>query len=219
MFKGNDPTTPSYNVLQDVLAILSSKAIQIPHGATGAAATAAGAASAMGEELSAEVALGAVKDKLLSKISHKNIMQNTIPVLIALRARMQESRSPLLKNLNSYMTFIFRTHRSDLMKALAEDPQLAAEIKYDLAQFDEEQKRKRRQSQKRRRRRSGGGGSDGGGGGQWTQPGDRFRPNLTNLPFVAPDIMTSLDALADAAAAAAGDDDEGGGGGLSLIHI
>eukprot|EP00750_Incisomonas_marina_P021358 INCI4323.1.p1 GENE.INCI4323.1~~INCI4323.1.p1 ORF type:complete len:1374 (-),score=283.91 INCI4323.1:144-4265(-) len=150
---GNDPSAVSYNVLQDSLAILSSKAIQIPHGSSGAAAAAAGAASAMGEEVSAETAVGAVTDKLISKISHKNAMQNTIPVLIALRARLQETRSPLLRDLNSFMTSIFRTHRADLMKALAEDPQLAAEIKYDLQKFDEAQKQ--RQSQKRRRRSSG----------------------------------------------------------------
>jgi condensin-2 complex subunit D3 len=127
--KGNDCAAPSYNVLQDVLAILSSKAISIPNGAAGAAAAAAGTASAMGEEVSAETALGAVKDKLLSKISHKNAMQNTIPVLVALRGRLQEARSPLLKDLNAFLTSIFRTHRADVAKALAEDPQLAAEIK------------------------------------------------------------------------------------------
>lgn len=81
-------------------------------------------------------------------------MQNTIPVLIALRSRLQETRSPLLRDLNSFMTSIFRTHRTDLMKALAEDPQLAAEIKYDLQKFDEAQKQ--RQSQKRRRRSTSG---------------------------------------------------------------
>jgi len=147
---GNDCGASSYNVLQDVFAILSSKAIQISHAA---AAGAAAASSALGEAVSAETAFGVVKDKLLSNMSHKNAMQHTIPILIALRSRLQESRSPLLKDLNAYMTCIFRSHRSDVMKALAEDPQLAAEIKYDLMKFDEGQKQ--RQSTKRRRQSSG----------------------------------------------------------------
>ncbi len=107
LIRSNDPKDPSYNVLQDVLAILSSKAIQIPHGAGGGSAAAAAAAAA-GEEMSADAALGVVKDKLLSKMSHKNAMQNAVPILIALRARLQASRSPLLKDLNDYIMCLFK---------------------------------------------------------------------------------------------------------------
>ena len=87
------------DVLDDALHILSSKEIKL------SAAQRFGGANA-GDDCAddeggggAATAVAAAKSKLLSQVARRNVMQNVVPTLAALKHVLEQSRSPLLGSL------------------------------------------------------------------------------------------------------------------------
>ncbi|KAG7350874.1 non-SMC mitotic condensation complex subunit 1 [Nitzschia inconspicua] len=73
----------------------------------------------------------AAKNRLLSKISLKHMMEIVLPILCNLKVKLQASNSPLLKDLMVYFLEIFRTYKTEVKEFLANDPQLLQEIEFD----------------------------------------------------------------------------------------
>ncbi|KAL3924520.1 MAG: hypothetical protein SGILL_000999 [Bacillariaceae sp.] len=74
------------------------------------------------------------KNRLLSKISLKHMMEIVLPVLCQLKVKLQASNSPLLKDLMTYLLEIFRNYKTEVKEFLANDPTLLQEIEYDARQ-------------------------------------------------------------------------------------
>ena len=51
----------------------------------------------------AEAAARQAKVKLISKIVKKNLVENIVPIIVNLKGRLAELKSPLLKNLMAYL--------------------------------------------------------------------------------------------------------------------
>lgn len=71
------------------------------------------------------------KNRLLSKISLKHMVEIVLPILCNLKVKLQSSRSPLLKDLMEYLLEIYRSHKVEVKEFLANDPTLLQEIEYD----------------------------------------------------------------------------------------
>lgn len=127
-------------VLTDALSILTSKEIKV--GRKG------------GEETEDDlVSVGSRPDqrrvhkqRLLTKISRKHLMEIVIPILCNLKTVLEGSHSPLLKNLMSYLGFIFRSYKSEVQEHLANNPTLLQELEYDYRQYEKRQKQIERDS-------------------------------------------------------------------------
>ncbi len=127
---------PFVHLFKDCFTILSSKALRI-------------ASSSNADEDDAKDLFENAKKKMLTKMTRKNLMQNAIPILIALKQRFEKMKSSLLREVNDYFQYLFRSHRSEVDEALREDPRLAQEVEYDLRQFEQNmsrQKKRRRQT-------------------------------------------------------------------------
>ncbi|KAL3805311.1 hypothetical protein HJC23_009018 [Cyclotella cryptica] len=80
------------------------------------------------------------KERLLSKISRKHLMEIVIPVLCNLKSVLEASRSPLLKDLMQYLGYIFRSFKHEVAEHLANDPTLLQELEYDTRKFEKKQR-------------------------------------------------------------------------------
>jgi condensin-2 complex subunit D3 len=120
----------SFNVMSDAFAILSSPCIRVGK-------------SAQVEEDIEDPDLPNANNKrvlvsrgrLLSKISRKQMIETLLPILCNLKAVLQKSRSPLLKDLMRCLVDVFRRFNSEVKECLASDPTLLQEIAYDAQQF------------------------------------------------------------------------------------
>lgn len=74
------------------------------------------------------------RSRLLSRISRKHLIEIVLPILCNLKTKLQTSRSPLLKDLMSYLLQIFKYYKVEVKEFLANDPTLLQEIEYDFRQ-------------------------------------------------------------------------------------
>ena len=155
---GKLPTTGSCrDVIQDCLIILASADIKLTVQRTSTAAAnedldelemqdvqAAQASRAKG------AALALARGKLISALVKKNAMENIIPILIDLKRTFERKQSPLLRYLMLYLKELLKDYRKELNEILANDRQLAAELEYDLRQFEKQQKQRHNDGQLQR---------------------------------------------------------------------
>lgn len=120
----------AFNVLSDAFDILTSPELQV--GRASAKDDGEGIDDAGVEKAQL---VNVAKDKLLSKISRKQLVEMVLPILCSLKATLQESCSPLLKDLMQYMVMIFRAYKMEVKEFLANDPTLLQEVEYDARQF------------------------------------------------------------------------------------
>ena len=64
-----------------------------------------------------------------------------MPIVIALKRKLEEMRSPLIDDLMSYLREIMKDYKNEVKEILSADKQLAAEIQFDLVKWEEEQKK------------------------------------------------------------------------------
>jgi condensin-2 complex subunit D3 len=127
----------AFNVLRDALFILTSPALQVARIPTKDEGE--GMEDTTGLETKAQH-VAAAKGKLLSKISRKQLVEMVLPILCNLKTTLQESCSPLLKDLMQYLVVIFRAYKVEVKEFLASDPTLLQEIEYDARQFKKAQR-------------------------------------------------------------------------------
>lgn len=126
----------AYSVLSDCLTILVDPRIMV--GKTRSVD------SSECEDLNSSLAsigpsitqLSSVKNRLLSKINRKHLIESMIPILCNLKVVLEKSRSPLLKNLMEYLVCIFRQYKQEVHEVLESDATLLQEIKYDTRKFE-----------------------------------------------------------------------------------
>lgn len=133
---GSDENMTTTDLCKEVFSILRSKDIRSGVAAGAGEADAGTVPAPEGVELggAAAVAAGleAAKSRLLGKMARKHTVENLVPVLVALRGVLLERRSPLIGELTRYLRLLWRECGDDIQDALASDPQLLAELKYDM---------------------------------------------------------------------------------------
>ena len=123
-------------LLQDTLAVLASDEIKL----------ASLKSKVEGEEEPiedphAEMAgalVAAAKKKIISQVVKKNVIENIIPIVIALKHKLEKLRSPLLDDLMTYLREVMKDYKNEVKEILAADKQLATEIQFDLKKWEEE---------------------------------------------------------------------------------
>ena len=68
-----------------------------------------------------------------------NVIENIVPIVIALKRKLEDMKSPLIDDLMSYLREIMKDYKSEVKEILSADKQLAAEIQFDLKKWEEEQ--------------------------------------------------------------------------------
>ena len=68
-----------------------------------------------------------------------NVIENIVPIVIALKHKLEEMKSPLIDDLMSYLREIMKDYKSEVKEILSADKQLAAEIQFDLKKWEDEQ--------------------------------------------------------------------------------
>jgi len=82
--------------------------------------------------------LNAVKGRLLTNISRKQLIEIVLPILNRLKGILEVNKSPLLKALMTYMVCIFRQFKTEVREILASEPTLLQELEYDTKKFEKE---------------------------------------------------------------------------------
>ncbi|KNC55548.1 uncharacterized protein AMSG_01811 [Thecamonas trahens ATCC 50062] len=113
-------------VLRDTLIILASDEIAI------SSANGAGVDSA-------SEALAAAKASVLSKVLHKNVLENVVPVAVALKRAVEEARSPLAAEVMAWIRALVAGYPDEIAEMFVADKRLAAEIEYDLRVYEAQQ--------------------------------------------------------------------------------
>ena len=67
-----------------------------------------------------------------------NVIENIIPIVIALKHKLEKLRSPLLDDLMTYLREVMKDYKNEVKEILAADKQLATEIQFDLKKWEEE---------------------------------------------------------------------------------
>ncbi|XP_044174621.1 condensin-2 complex subunit D3-like isoform X3 [Acropora millepora] len=121
-------------VLKDALLILSSKNIKL-----------SSMRSKVAEELADEgdaagAAIAQARNKFLTQVVKKNMIENIIPIIIELKHLLEKQHSPLLRDLMSCLKEVMKDYRTEVQDVLSADRQLANEIEFDLKRFEEQQK-------------------------------------------------------------------------------
>jgi hypothetical protein len=138
------------SMMKDTFSILTSRITRLKGGKEGSEdfEDAEEGAEHKGPSAAAvRAGINAAKGKLLAKISRKNVMENIVPVLSSLKHVLESHKSPLLGDLMGYFKYIFANYRDDLQHVLANDPQLAREIEYDLRKWDEKLERQSKEEE------------------------------------------------------------------------
>ena len=126
----------SLPLLRDTFNCLSSDQIKLQSLKT----RAGGEEEAETEQEMAGKVLEAAKKKLISDTVKKNVMENIVPIIIALKHKLAAAKSPLLQDLFKYLRKLMDDYKNEVQDILAADRQLAAEVEFDLRRFEQEQR-------------------------------------------------------------------------------
>uniref|UniRef100_A0A673LFW2 Condensin-2 complex subunit D3 n=1 Tax=Sinocyclocheilus rhinocerous TaxID=307959 RepID=A0A673LFW2_9TELE len=128
-------------MLADIFDILSLKEIKL----TAMSGPAAGEEPQEDEMAMAKAVLQVAQKKLVSQVQKRNFVENVIPIIISLKNMLEEQHSPVLKHLMAYLQVTMQDYRSQVKELFAADEQLAAEVEYNLKQFEKEKQQQEQQ--------------------------------------------------------------------------
>jgi condensin-2 complex subunit D3 len=120
------------NVLTDTLTILTSPQIRV--GRKGAQDAEDDLGGSRPDQRNAH------KQRLLTRISRKHLIEIVIPILCNLKSVLESSHSPILKSIMTYLGYIFRNYKSEVQEYLANKPILLQELEYDTRQYEKKHK-------------------------------------------------------------------------------
>ncbi|EDO46571.1 predicted protein, partial [Nematostella vectensis] len=124
----------SGSLLKDTLTILNSRGIKL-------SSMRAKAADEMADEGDdAGAAIVQARNKFLTQVLKKNMIENIIPIIIELKHMFEKHRSPMLGHLMAYLKEVMKDYRDEVQDVLSGDRQLANEIEFDLRKYEEQQK-------------------------------------------------------------------------------
>lgn len=128
----------AFNVLSDALAILSSPWIRVGKNSSNGDDDIEDPNVSTNKAKIAQVAKG----RLLSNISRKHLIDILLPVLCNLKAVLQKSCSPLLKDLMFCIVDVYQRYKTEAEECLANAPTTLQEIQYDAQQHRKTQRQK-----------------------------------------------------------------------------
>ena len=138
--KTNNPREEAaFDVLSDAFHILTSPGLRVGRAAAGAVADEDDVEDPNASVSGKSAKLAVAKGRLLSNISRKQMVEIILPILCNLKAILQTSCSPLLKELSTYFREMFRANKTEVKEFLANDPTLLQEVEYDLKVFAKSQ--------------------------------------------------------------------------------
>ncbi|CAI5510135.1 unnamed protein product [Closterium sp. Naga37s-1] len=97
-------------------------------GGGGRAAAGAGAGAGGGGGGGAGALANALKGRVVTQLMKKNLVENTIPVLIELKRLLEAQNSPLQGALMACLRCLFKEYKEEIEDLLAADPQLGKEL-------------------------------------------------------------------------------------------
>merc|ERR1719466_312671 len=101
------------------------------------------------QEMAGKV-LEAAKKTIISGVVKKNVMENIIPIIIALKHKLESAKSPLVSDLFKYLRKLMEDYKNEVTDILAADKQLAKEIEFDLRRFEQEQEEQKEKEEQER---------------------------------------------------------------------
>jgi hypothetical protein len=97
----------------------------------------AGVGGAQSNNLMMVQSLALAKSRLMSKLAKKQAVENVLPICIGLKQLFSQQKSPLRVPLMHYLINLFNDFGEDLREVLSADRQTAAELEFDLRQFQQ----------------------------------------------------------------------------------
>ena len=135
----------SMPLLQDTFYCLASDSIKLA-----SLKSKGGEEEAETEQDMAGKVLEAAKKTIISGVVKKNVMENIIPIIIALKHKLESAKSPLVSDIFKYLRKLMEDYKNEVNDILAADKQLAKEIEFDLRRYEQEQQEiKEREEQER----------------------------------------------------------------------
>ena len=128
----------AFIVLSDALAILSSPWIRVGKNSGNNTEDIEDPNVTSSKASRAQVAKG----RLLSNLSRKHLIEILLPILCNLKAVLQKSCSPLLKDLMACIVDVYQRYKTEAEECLANDPTTLQEIQYDAQQYRKAQRQK-----------------------------------------------------------------------------
>ncbi|TRY56494.1 hypothetical protein DNTS_008784 [Danionella cerebrum] len=128
-------------LLADTFDILSLKEMKL----TAMSGQAAGEEPQEDEMALAKAVLQVSQKKLVSQVQKRNFVENVIPIIISLKNLLEEQHSPVVKHLMAYLQVTMQDYRSEVKELFAADEQLAAEVEFNLKQFEKEKQQQEQQ--------------------------------------------------------------------------
>lgn len=95
----------------------------------------------------ANSAKNAMKQKIISHVVKKNLVENIMPIIIAIKNVLVAKQSPLVGNVMLCLKEIMKDYKTEVQDMLTADKQLASEIEFDLKRFDREQEERLQREQ------------------------------------------------------------------------
>ncbi|XP_050178812.1 condensin-2 complex subunit D3 [Myiozetetes cayanensis] len=90
------------------------------------------------EMTAASTVVQVAQKKLISQVQKKNLIENIIPVITALKSLMEEKRMAALKDLMNYLRETMQDYRTEIKDIFGTDKRLAAELEYDMRKYEEQ---------------------------------------------------------------------------------
>ncbi|EDQ85558.1 uncharacterized protein MONBRDRAFT_11650 [Monosiga brevicollis MX1] len=119
-------------VVRDALAILASKDIKV------------GRAKEEDDDEELPVVPGGEEKRkatqhLVSKVAKRTLIENIVPMLLTLKTKLEEHKSPLQRPLLFYLREVIRDNKAEMDDVLAANRTLASELAYDLKALEAEE--------------------------------------------------------------------------------
>ena len=99
------------------------------------------------EQDRAGMVLEAARKQIISGVVKKNVIENIIPIIIALKHKLESVNSPLLGELFNYLRKLMEDYKNEVSEILAADKQLAKEIEFDLRRHEQEERERKEREQ------------------------------------------------------------------------
>lgn len=74
------------------------------------------------------------------QVVKRNVIENIVPIVVALKRKLATNKSPLMGNLMHFLRELMKDYKDEIKDILAEDRQLMAEIDFDLKRFEQQEK-------------------------------------------------------------------------------
>ncbi|XP_053731109.1 condensin-2 complex subunit D3 [Synchiropus splendidus] len=130
-----DLDTDGAEILSETFNVLSLKEmkLQVIRAPAGGAA-----GDEAEEENTAKAVLQAAQKKAITHVQKKAFIGNTVPLIISLKTLLEQQRSPVLRDLMSYLQVTMQDYRHEVKEFFEGDEQLAAELEFAIQQAEKE---------------------------------------------------------------------------------